>query len=92
MNPTQQKINDVTYLMREFIIELSNMIACVSRLEKTKDKLSKHYEELDWEEKELVHNFIEDERKEKEYQRDAEEYQRQNLLKRRSDENVNFNN
>ena len=36
MNP-QQKINDVTYLVRELNIELSKAIACVSGLEKTKD-------------------------------------------------------
>ena len=57
MNP-QQKINDVTYLVRELNIELSKMIACLSRLEKTKDKLSKHYEELDCEEKEMVHSIF----------------------------------
>ena len=52
MNP-QQKINDVTYLVLELNMELNKMIACVSCLEKTKDKLSKHYEELDWEEKRI---------------------------------------
>ena len=60
MNP-QQKINDVTYLVRELHIELSKIIACLSRLEKTKNKLSKHYEELDWEEKEMVHSILEQE-------------------------------
>ena len=60
MNP-QQKISDVTYLVRELNIGLSKMIACLSRLEKTKDKLSKHYEELDWEEKEMVHSILEQE-------------------------------
>ena len=65
MNP-QQKINDVTYLVRELNIELSKMIACVSRLEKTQDKLSKHYEELDWEEKEMVHSILVEQQKDEE--------------------------
>ena len=65
MNP-QQKINDVTYLVRELNIELSKMIACVSPLEKTKDKLSKHYEELDWEEKEMVHSILIEQQKDEE--------------------------
>ena len=60
MNPTQQKINDVTYLVREFNTEVNKMIACVSRL-------SKHYEELDWEEREKVHSIL------VQQQKDAEE-------------------
>ena len=66
MNPAQQKINDVTYLVIELNIELSKMIACVSRLEKTKDKLSKNYEELDWEEKEMVHSILVEQQKDEE--------------------------
>ena len=65
MNP-QQKINDVTYLVRELNIELSKTIACVSRLEKTKDKLSKHYDDLDWEEKEMVHSILVEQQKDEE--------------------------
>ena len=68
MNP-QQKINDVTYLVRELNIELSKTIAYVSRLEKTKDKLSKHYDELDWEKKEMVHSILVEQQKDEEYQR-----------------------
>ena len=52
--------------MRELIIELSKMIACVSRLEKSKEKLSKHYEEQDWEEKEMVHSILVEQQKDEE--------------------------
>ena len=47
MNSTHKRINDITYLMKEFDIELGNMTTCVSRLEEAKDTHEKQYRELD---------------------------------------------
>ena len=62
---TQQKILNVVYLLKEFEICLIKLHDCSSRL-------AKDYEELSWEAKEMVHNMLDDERKEV---RDKEIYQ-----------------
>ena len=51
---SQQKINHVIRLIKGLSIELCKMNPCTSRIKRIINRLNKHYEKLDLEEKQFV--------------------------------------